>query len=183
MLEGSEAELPLSVGLTFRRLLIRRLAPVSKWLGVPIEISDHHKTLDLDATIRTGQTVLKNEESVAEKTKVRLSFSNLFPYLFALTVVAMLVVPPMYARYKSASALDLCKIGQESLSEMSGVVRVAGSSYYIQGKDSLFLATCGRGACSDGYRALSKNLGSPIKATICNGRVLSYSVGGATFDR
>lgn len=58
-LEGEAGELPLSVGFTFRRLLIRRVSPIAEWLRVPIKVSDHVKTIDLVASFQENKTVFQ----------------------------------------------------------------------------------------------------------------------------
>ena len=58
-LEGERAELPLSVGFTFSRLLIRKLSPVAEWLRIPIEQSNSDMEVDMVATFRENKTVVK----------------------------------------------------------------------------------------------------------------------------
>ena len=58
-LEGERGELPLSVGFTISRLLIRKLSPVADWLRIPIEQSNSDMEVDMVATFRENKTVVK----------------------------------------------------------------------------------------------------------------------------
>ena len=55
-LEGEAAELLLCGGFTFRRRLVRRVSPAAEWLGIPIEISEHCKTVDLVTSVLENNT-------------------------------------------------------------------------------------------------------------------------------
>lgn len=56
-LEGEEAELLLCGGFTFRRQLVRRVSPAAEWLRIPIEISEHCRTVDLVTSVQANNTV------------------------------------------------------------------------------------------------------------------------------